>query len=357
MQIIYFEGCPDGLLRRESRIKNREFLFPFLYAMHSATHLKAAFEEFLAHFPVRNTPPSLYEPVEYAIMQPGKRIRPVMLLMSYSLYKDDYAKALPAALALEYFHNFTLIHDDIMDAALLRRGKKSVHAKFGTNPAILAGDLMLIRSFDLLLSACAGQNVYKVIGEFSDTAVQICEGQQLDMDFETRDDIHVNDYLLMVEKKTAALLGCAMYVGATLADAAPAEAESLHDIGINLGKAFQIQDDILDAYGEEELVGKRRGGDILQKKKSILYALAWESSTTVGRNGLSELYNRDGGNPEVKIQQVLKLFDKLNVKERADNLGTRFFQNATEELDQLTGTGGYLVVLRDFIHGMLNRTS
>ncbi len=323
--------------------------------MHSATTLKSAFEEFLAQFPVRNAPQSLYEPVEYAIKQPGKRIRPVMLLMSYCLYKDDYSKALPAALALEYFHNFTLIHDDIMDAAPLRRGKKSVHAKFGTNPAILAGDLMLIRSFDLLLSACAGQNVYKVIGEFSDTAVQICEGQQLDMDFEARNDIHVNDYLLMVEKKTAALLGCAMYVGATLADATPAETESLHDIGINLGKAFQIQDDILDAYGDEELVGKRRGGDIVQKKKSILYALALESSTPVGRNSLTELYNRDGGNPEVKIQQVLKLFDKLNIKARAENLGVHYYKTAMDGLDQLTASGEQLVVLRDFIHGIANR--
>jgi len=325
--------------------------------MHTATHLKASFEDFLTHFPVRNSPPTLYAPVEYAIMQPGKRIRPVMLLMSYCLYKDDFAKALPAALAIEYFHNFTLIHDDIMDAAQLRRGKKSVHARYGTNPAILAGDLMLIRSFDLLLSACAGMNVYKVIGEFSDTAVQICEGQQLDMDFETRDNIHVNDYLLMVEKKTAALLGCTMYVGASLADASATEAESLHDIGINLGKAFQIQDDILDAYGDEELVGKRRGGDIVQKKKSILYALALESSTPVGRNSLTELYNRDGGNPEVKIQQVLKLFDKLNIKERAENLGLHYYKTAMDGLDQLSGSGEQLVVLRGFIHGISNRPS
>lgn len=325
--------------------------------MYSVSNLKAAFADFLGQFPVRNSPQSLYEPVEYAIMQPGKRIRPLMLLLSYALYKEDYSKVLPAALAIEYFHNFTLIHDDIMDAALLRRGKKSVHAKFGTNPAILAGDLMLIRSFDLLLSACAGQNVYKVIGEFSDTAVQICEGQQMDMDFESREGVSVNDYLLMVEKKTAVLLGCAMYVGASLADASPSEAESLNDIGINLGKAFQIQDDILDAYGDEDLVGKRRGGDILQKKKSILYALAWESSTSVGRTSLSDLYNKDAGNPEVKIQQVLKLFDKLNVKDRADNLGTHFFKNAIDALDQLSVKGEQLVILRDFIHGMLGRTS
>ena len=325
--------------------------------MHSVSNLKTAFEDFLGQFPVRNSPQSLYEPVEYTIMQPGKRVRPLMLLLSYTLYREDYSRVLPAALALEYFHNFTLIHDDIMDAAQLRRGKKSVHAKYGTNPAILAGDLMLIRSFDLLLSACAGQNVYKVIGEFSDTAVQICEGQQMDMDFENRDNVTVNDYLLMVEKKTAVLLGCAMHIGASLADASPSDTETLNDIGINLGKAFQIQDDVLDAYGDEELVGKRRGGDILQKKKSILYALAWESSTAVGRTSLSELYNKDAANPEVKIQQVLKLFDKLNVKERADNLGMHFFRNAMDALDQLSVSNEPMVVLRDFMYAMLNRAS
>ena len=287
--------------------------------------------------------------------QPGKRIRPVMLLMSYCLYRDDYSKVLPAAMALEYFHNFTLIHDDIMDAAQLRRGKKSVHVKYGTNPAILSGDLMLIRSFDLLLSACAGMNVYKVIGEFSDTAVQICEGQQMDMDFESREHVSVDEYLQMVEKKTAVLLGCAMYVGASLADATPAEAESLNDIGVSLGKAFQIQDDILDAYGDEALVGKRRGGDIVQKKKSILYALAWEASNPAGKTSLTELYNRDGGNPEVKIQQVLKLFDKLNIKDHAEQLGAQYFKTAMDGLDELSGSGEQVVVLRDFINGIASR--
>ncbi len=290
------------------------------------------------------------------MIQPGKRIRPLMVLLSYCLYQDDVTRAFPAALAIEYFHNFTLVHDDIMDAALLRRGKKSVHAKFGTNPAILSGDLLLIRSFDLLLSACSDENVHRVLGNFSDTAVQICEGQQLDMDSESRDQVTVSDYLLMVEKKTAVLLGCAMYTGALLAGASLSDAESLNDIGINLGKSFQIQDDILDAYGEEELVGKRRGGDILQKKKSILYALAWESSSSVGRSGLSELYNKDAGNPEVKIQQVLTLFDKLDVRDRADHLSTHFFQKAMATLDGLDVTGEAMVVLRDFMQGLLARS-
>ena len=149
--------------------------------MHSVQTIKASFEDYLRKSPRRKDPPSLYDPLEYALLQPGKRIRPLMLLLSYALYKDDYSRVLPAALALEYFHNFTLIHDDIMDAAILRRGNKSVHAKFGTNAAILSGDLMLIRSFDLLLSACGEHHAHSVIGEFSDVAVQICEGQQLDL--------------------------------------------------------------------------------------------------------------------------------------------------------------------------------
>lgn len=323
--------------------------------MHSATNLKKAFDDYLAQFPVRNSPPSLYDPVEYVMVQPGKRIRPVMVLMAYCLYKDDYNKALPAALALEYFHNFTLIHDDIMDAAQLRRGKKAVHVRFGTNPAILGGDLMLIRSFDLLLSACGTAQVHEVLGQFGDAAIQICEGQQLDMDFEKQEHITVSDYLMMVEKKTAALLGCAMYVGASIAGATQADAESLNDIGVSLGKAFQIQDDVLDAYGDEGLVGKKRGGDILQKKKGILYALAWETSTEPGRTTLTELYHRDGGNPEVKIQQVLKLFDKLNVRESADTLGMQHFRTAMESLDKLNTSGEGLVALRDFIQALGHR--
>jgi geranylgeranyl diphosphate synthase type II len=325
--------------------------------MQSAQSLKAAFEEYLSRSPMRKNPVSLYEPLSYVLSQPGKRIRPVMVLMSYCLYRDDFSRAFPAALAIEYFHNFTLIHDDIMDAATLRRGKKSVNAKYGVNGAILSGDLMLIRSFDLLLSACGTEHVHQILGQFSDTAIQICEGQQLDMDFESQDAVSIDDYIMMVEKKTSVLLGCALQIGALLANAGQQEGEALQDIGISLGKAFQIQDDILDAYGEQALVGKRRGGDILQKKKSILYAIAWESASTSGRSSLSEIYNKDGGNPEVKVQQVLKLFDKLQVPERAHRMSDHLFRNAIQALDGLDASGEQLVVFRDFIQSLMARSS
>src|SRR5690606_25667706 len=193
----------------------------------------------------------------------------------------------------------------------------------------------------------AETNVHQVIGFFGETAVQVCEGQQLDMDFELRDDVGVGEYLGMIEKKTASLLGCAMQIGGLLAGADPQQTELLYDAGIQLGKAFQVHDDILDAYGDEDLVGKRRGGDILQKKKGILYALAWESSPRAMKHTFAELYNKDSANPEVKIQQVLQVFDKFDVKLQAGELGTYCFREAMEKIDRLQITGEGMVVLRD----------
>jgi geranylgeranyl diphosphate synthase type II len=330
--------------------------FPFLYqSMHTASTLKSAFEEYAARSQSRQSPQSLYDPIRYILSQPGKRVRPVLLLLAYSLFRDDFQRALPAALALEYFHNFTLVHDDIMDAAVVRRGAKSVHMKFGTNTAILSGDLMMIRSFDILLSACGEENVTSIMGIFSDMATLICEGQQMDMDFEKQEIVAVEDYLRMIEKKTAVLLGVALQIGGMLASAPPTQAETLNDIGTDLGKAFQIQDDILDAYGDESLVGKRRGGDILQKKKSILYALALEASSKSGKAMLAELYHTDAANPEVKIQKVLDVFDKIQVKATADEMGMACFRSAQSELEGLGVAGLNVVALVDFTRSLLAR--
>jgi geranylgeranyl diphosphate synthase type II len=318
--------------------------------------MKAAFEEYLAGYPLQQAPSSLYGPVAYIMQQPGKRIRPVLLLLAYTLYRTDYIRALPAALAVEYFHNFTLVHDDIMDEAALRRGAKSVPAKFGQNAAILSGDLMLIKSFDLLVSASLQDDTGTILGIFADAATRICEGQQLDMDFELEDAIEVGDYLNMIERKTAALLGCAMQVGALLGGASESHADQLNEIGIQLGKAFQIQDDILDAYGDEIVVGKRRGGDILQRKKSILYALAWESASRPDRVKLTELYNQDVGNPEVKIQKVLGFFDTLDVKRSAEQLRDHCFREVKESLDRLTAEKVNTLPLRELVQSMLDRS-
>ncbi len=333
-----------------------EATFAFLYdLMHTVTSLKSAFDAYLVQSAVRKTPATLYDPIQYVLEQPGKRVRPLLLLMAYALYRDDMRRALPAALALEYFHNFTLIHDDMMDAAALRRGVKSVHAKFGTNAAILAGDLMMIHSFDLLLSSCSEDNAQTIMGVFGDAAIQICEGQQLDLDSEEQEGVNVHEYLEIIEKKTAVLLGSALQIGALLAGAPPAQAEMLNEIGIELGKAFQIRDDVLDAYGEEALVGKRRGGDIVQKKKSILYAYAWESLAATGKNSLAEMYNKDAANPEVKIQKVLNFFDKLQVQQAAEQLGLQCFNKAAESLDYLSSLGINISTLHDFAKSLLDR--
>lgn len=325
--------------------------------MHTIASLKTAFEDYLGHAP-SGSPEALYQPVTYTISQSGKRVRPMLLLLSYSLFASDFRKALPAALALEYFHNFTLVHDDIMDAAPVRRGQKSVFEKFGVNAAILSGDLLLIKSFDLMLGASAPEQVHRILGEMSDVAARICEGQQRDMDFEQRDLVGVEDYLLMVEQKTAVLLGCAMYVGALLAGASDQQADTLQDIGIQLGKAFQIHDDLLDAYGDVARVGKRRGGDILQKKKSILYALAWDGSSDSEKRHLAEIYNASHSNPEVKILQVLSVFDKCDVQSRAEALRDGLYREGMDTLERLSvPVPVQLVVLRDFLHGLAVRES
>jgi geranylgeranyl diphosphate synthase type II len=215
---------------------------------------------------------------------------------------------------------------------------------------------MLIKSFDLLVSASLQDDTGTILGIFADAATRICEGQQFDMDFELEDAIEVGDYLNMIERKTAALLGCAMQVGALLGGASESHADQLNEIGIQLGKAFQIQDDILDAYGDEIVVGKRRGGDILQRKKSILYALAWESSAKSGRTKLTELYNQDVGNPEVKIQKVLGFFDTLDVKRSAEQLRDHCFREVKESLDRLTAEKVNTLPLRELVQSMLDRS-
>lgn len=241
-------------------------------------------------------------------------MRPLLLLLSYQLFQDDIQNAFPAALGVEVLHNFTLVHDDIMDNASVRRGKPAVHKKYDTNTAILTGDVMMIRSFDLILQSCSDTNAAAIMQLILDTSREICEGQQMDMEFEERTDVKVEEYLEMIRLKTAVLLSACMKVGAMLAGADPIVSDQIYTAGLLLGKAFQIQDDMLDAFGQTEKTGKKRGGDIVNSKKTYLYTTVLDALPVLRRDTFIEMYNDTPSNPEVKIQKVLRVFEEFDIE-------------------------------------------
>ncbi|WP_194851355.1 polyprenyl synthetase family protein [Nonlabens antarcticus] len=238
--------------------------------MTSIENLRSQFLEYLDTTITHKKPSGLYDPVHYILGLGGKRLRPLLTLMSAEMYGSDIEKALDAAVAIEVFHNFTLLHDDIMDAAALRRGKETVHEKWDTNTGILSGDAMMIIAYQSFLSYDP-ESFYALNSIFSKTALEVCEGQQMDVDFETRTDVTVEDYLLMIKLKTSVLVGCALQMGAIIAGKNPEEQEKIYTYGIQLGMAFQLMDDYLDAFGDPETFGKEVGGDIRENKKTYLY--------------------------------------------------------------------------------------
>ena len=281
--------------------------------MHSPESLLRQLEDYRSQNPVGVVPAGLYDPAEYIMSLGGKRMRPLLLLLSYGLFRDDFERAMPAALGVEVLHNFTLVHDDIMDNANVRRGHPAVHKKYGTDTAILSGDVMMIRSFDLILHSCSDENAASVLQLALDTSREICEGQQMDMEFEEREEVSVSEYLEMIRLKTAVLLSACLQTGAMLAGAENAVSYELYQAGLLFGKAFQIQDDLLDAFGKTEKTGKKRGGDIVNSKKTFLYTMVLERLPVLRREAFIEMYNQSASNPEVKIQKVLRVFEEFNI--------------------------------------------
>ena len=280
----------------------------------------------------------------------------MLLILAYRLWQSQHASALPAALAIEVFHNFTLAHDDIMDGADLRRGKHSLHVKRNTNTAILAGDVMLIKSYELLLSACSDQLAASVIQLMTKTALQICEGQQLDMDFEELEAVTLAEYLEMNTAKTAVLLGAALQIGAMLGGASEEHSHTLFAAGVCLGQAFQIQDDYLDAYGDEELIGKRRGADIINAKKTYLFAATAESLQSHRRRRFLETYQQKFDNPEVKIQKIMQYFDEADIARRSVQHFEQLYKEGTGLINELPVSSVGKVLLSDFVTGLMKRT-
>lgn len=279
-----------------------------------------------------SSPSNLYNPLSYFLTLGGKRMRPMATLIAGDLFGVGIEKTKYAALSIELFHNFSLIHDDIMDKAPLRRGKETVHQKWNENIAILSGDVLFVKAYELL-SKNEIKYLPPLLACFNRTAVEVCEGQQLDMDFELREDVSLDEYLNMIRLKTSVLLGAAFEMGAIIGEASEENIKSIYSFGINLGIAFQIQDDLLDLYGESDKVGKQKGGDILADKKTILSILAKTNSNSYQKEGLIKIQNET--NSDLKINQTLQLFETLKIKEKCTFVMEDYYSRAKKSFEAI----------------------
>ncbi len=280
-------------------------------------------------------PKNLYDPVVYTLGMGGKRLRPVLVLMAYSLYKNNYADALPAAFAIEVFHNFTLLHDDIMDNANLRRNKNTVHIEYSENAAILSGDAMSILSYEYI-NQCKKGDFREIVATFTKTALEICEGQQYDMDFETRNDVSVDEYIQMIGYKTAVLIASSLKLGGLIAEAPQKDLDNLYQFGFNLGIAFQLQDDYLDSFGDVKTFGKEIGGDIISNKKTYLMITALELAEGKIAEDLKNWISLKDFNEKDKIKAVLSIYNQLNLKQKSQHKMTEYYNRAIECWKQLS---------------------
>ena len=302
--------------------------------MHSIYQYQEYISEYLQSQYENKEPRNLYEPIHYILKLGGKRIRPVLTLMSAEVFDADYKLALPAALAVEVFHNFSLVHDDIMDEAPLRRGNKTVHEKWDTNTAILSGDAMLILAYQYFEKY--NTEVFRDLAKlFSKTALEVCEGQQWDVDFETRNDVTIPEYLKMIECKTAVLVAASMKMGALVAETSKENADLIYDFGLNLGLAFQLQDDFLDCFGNPETFGKQVGGDIIENKKTYLYLKAIAFSTDQEKAQLLHLFSIQPENNTEKIELVKQIFIQTGASKATQQAIQDYTLKAFETLQKI----------------------
>ncbi|MEJ6736412.1 MAG: polyprenyl synthetase family protein [Flavobacteriales bacterium] len=304
----------------------------------------------------KKTPINLYEPIAYTLNLGGKRIRPALLMLANNLFDGKDETAIDAALAIEVFHNFTLLHDDIMDEAPLRRGHPSVYKKWNTNVAILSGDVMLMQSIQLL-SKNNHTNLHDVLDIFNTAAIQVCEGQQLDMDFEKLSTVSIDDYLNMIELKTAVLLGASLKIGAVISETPAGNAHHIYEFGKNLGVAFQLMDDILDLYGDPDKVGKRIGGDVIVNKKTYLLLKAQELVTGKAAKDLEFCLNSAVLEDNTKVERVTAIFNGLNIKKLAIQEMNLFYNTAISHLDSIEANADKKLVFEQFAKSLMNRES
>ena len=299
-------------------------------------------------------PASLYEPISYILSLGGKRMRPALLLMACDLFGGNVEAAIPPALAIEVFHNFSLMHDDIMDNAPLRRGKATVHERWNPNVAILSGDVMLVEAYKLITQVDDAV-LRSALDIFNKTAVGVCEGQQLDMEFEQRDNVSIAEYLEMIRLKTAVLLGGALKIGALIGGSSEKDAELLSSFGEHLGIAFQLQDDILDVYGDPEKFGKQVGGDIISNKKTWLLIKALELANLDQRKELDHWIALTKFDYTKKVDAVTAIYNRLNIRQHAENAMQAYSEKAFEALDAINLPDAHKQYLRDFADGLLVR--
>lgn len=303
-----------------------------------------------------NTRSGIYEPISYLLQAGGKRIRPAMSIMAANLFTDDLKNAIRPAIAIEVFHNFTLMHDDIMDNAPLRRGLQTVHEKWNTNTAILSGDAMLIQSYQLLADTDSAL-IPALLQVFNRTGLEVCEGQQMDMEFENRRSVSVDEYLNMIRLKTSVLLAGAMQIGAIIGGADEASQKHIYNFGENLGMAFQLRDDYLDAFGDPAKTGKQPGGDILADKKTLLLIRALEKSSESSRSVLSRYVGNANCDPTEKVAAILQVFDELGLKEDMHELIVKYDEMAINSLKTVEVDADRKKPLMDLATALLTRES
>ncbi|MEE4197697.1 MAG: polyprenyl synthetase family protein [Bacteroidales bacterium] len=301
-------------------------------------------------------PQTLYDPINYTLESGGKRIRPALVLLACNLFTEDVQKAIRPALGLEVFHNFTLLHDDIMDHAEIRRGIPTVHKKWDENTAILSGDAMLIKAYDYFLEVDS-PNFREILKVFNQTALEVCEGQQYDMEFEMRDQVAEKEYLRMIELKTSVLLAGALKIGALLGDAPAVDADLLYEYGRHLGLAFQLQDDLLDVYGDEKVFGKQIGGDIVSNKKTFLLVKAFELAGEDDLNLLEYWMQKEPAEREEKIIAVTRIYDQLNIQEITREKILSLTQNALNILDRVEVDHSKKIELKNLAGKLINRNA
>jgi len=314
-------------------------------------------EDFIAYLNEKikvKEPVNLYKPIHYILQLGGKRLRPVLTLMTCDLFNGSIKNAYDAALAIEVFHNFTLIHDDIMDSAPIRRGKTTVHKKWDLNTGILSGDAMMILAYQCFESY-EPPIFKKLLKLFSQTSLEVCEGQQLDMDFETRNDVTISEYIKMITYKTSVLVAAAMKMGVIIANAKDEEADAIYDFGLNLGIAFQLQDDYLDTFGNAAVFGKQIGGDIIENKKTFLYLKALEVCTNKDKEKLLDYYNLTINNKN-KVAEVTQLFKDNKLQEITISEIEFYTKKAFKTLEKLSISEEKKLILRNFGLGLMKRT-
>lgn len=300
-------------------------------------------------------PASLYDPITYIMSLGGKRLRPLLVMLAYSLYKKDVKKIVPLATAIEAFHNFTLLHDDIMDQAPLRRGKETVHEKWNVNTAILSGDVMLVKVYDQLLKSSPG-TLKSVISKFNACAAEVCEGQQWDMEFETMNTVTEKDYIQMIRQKTAVLLGFSLEFGAMLAKASVNDQKALRNFGIDIGIGFQLKDDWLDVYGDNEKFGKQVGGDILSNKKTYLLITALAKAKGKDKSELNRWLSTNGRSAE-KVKAVTAIYDRLGISNSTEEKINFYFARGFSQLKKIKVAEHRKSPLYEFTLQLIDRIS